>query len=62
MLFIKAVNVDDNSTEYFNLEKVLTISKYENGNTKIVMGAGLYWEVYSDSIEQVDILEYLNNN
>lgn len=62
MLFIKAVVVGSGKVQYFNLDKILTISKYDNGNTKILMGAGLYWEVYSNSIEQVNIIDILQNN
>ena len=48
--FIKAVT-EDNKTELFNLDKVMSISTRENGMVKILMGAGLYWDVYPDSIE-----------
>ena len=56
--FIKAVT-EDNKTELFNLDKVMSISTRENGMVKILMGAGLYWDVYPDSIEQIDCVKDL---
>ena len=54
--FIKAVT-EDNKTELFNLNKVMSISKRDNGMVKILMGAGLYWDVYPDSIEHIVCLD-----
>lgn len=60
MKFLKAKVCDsdkwlDGQTELFNLDQVLTIRKNRNGKTaKILMGAGLYWDVYVDSIELVE--------
>lgn len=46
----------DGKTEFFNLDKVLTIRPNGNGETvKILMGAGLYWDVYTDSLEVLDL-------
>ena len=56
--FIKAVT-EDNKTELFNLDKVMSISTRENGMVKILMGAGMYWDVYSDSIEYIDCINDL---
>ena len=51
MMFLKAVTLDG-ETEYFNAEKILSIKP--NGNAvKILMGAGLFWNVKRDSIEFV---------
>ncbi len=51
--FIKALTTDD-ETQLFNLERVLNITPYGNGTAKILMGAGLYWTVYAESVEIVD--------
>lgn len=56
--FIRATTTDGN-IELFNLENILTITPKANGNTKILMGAGLYWNVYTDSIEIVDCINDL---
>ena len=53
MLFIKAKTTDD-TTELFALDKILNITP-RGETTKILMGAGLFWRVYSDSIEILDL-------
>lgn len=53
MRFIKATTTDG-QTELFNLDKVLTITPYKT-QTKILMGAGMYWNVYSDSVRVLDL-------
>ena len=52
MMFIKA-KCTDGTVEIFNLDKVLNITPHKSGVSKILMGAGLYWNVYSDSIEPI---------
>lgn len=60
MRFLKAKVYDsdkwlDGKTELFNLDHILTIRPNSDGKTaKILMGAGLYWDVYVDTIELVD--------
>lgn len=54
MLFLKAVTTDG-QTEYFNTQNILTITKYKNGNFKILMGAGLYYTVKADTMELVEM-------
>jgi hypothetical protein len=56
--FLKAVT-EDNKTELFNLDKVMSISTRENGMVKILMGAGMYRDVYPDSIEYIDCINDL---
>ena len=51
--FIK-VKTTDGKTELFNLDRVLNITPYDSGTAKILMGAGLYWDIYTDSIEIID--------
>lgn len=60
MRFLKAKVCDadkwlDGKTELFNLDQVLTIRPNSDGKTaKILMGAGLWWDVYTDSVEFVE--------
>ena len=58
MKFIKAITTD-NQTELFNLDLILNITPRENGTTKILMGAGLYWLVYTNSIEVIECINDL---
>lgn len=51
MVFLKAVTMDG-KTEYFNAEKILSI-KPEGSAAKILMGAGLFWNVKRDSLQFV---------
>lgn len=53
MRFLKATSTDG-ETELFNLEKVLTITP-KGAQTKILMGAGLHWRVYTDSVQVLDL-------
>ena len=49
----------DGKIELFNLDQILNITPRANGTTKILMGAGLYWNVYTDSVEIVDCINDL---
>lgn len=50
MKFLKATSIDGD-TEYFNLDKILTVRPLPDGErVKILLGAGLYWTVYRDSM------------
>lgn len=51
--FLQATTTEG-KIELFNLDQILSIQPKSNGTTKILMGAGLYWNVYTDSIEIVD--------
>lgn len=62
MLFIKAVTTNYDTVNFFNLDKILNIIHHNDGTSKILMGAGLYWEVYTNTIEEVNILNHLQNN
>lgn len=53
MKYIQAETVDGD-IEIFNLERVLTIKPYPNGSAKILMGAGLYWHIKTDTIVLLD--------
>lgn len=54
MLFLKAV-ATDGQLEYFNTQNILSIRPLKNGCVKILMGAGLYWDVKADTIELVEL-------
>lgn len=51
MMFLKAVTLEG-KTEYFNTEKILSI-KPSGSAVKILMGAGMFWNVKRDSLEYV---------
>lgn len=53
MRVLKA-KTSNGKTEYFNLDKILTVVPGEE-YTKILMGAGLYWNVEAKSIEIEDL-------
>lgn len=57
-IFLKATTTEG-KTELFNLDRVLNITPNKNGTVKILMGAGLYWTVYADSIEYIDCINDL---
>ena len=50
MNLLKATTTEG-AIEYFNLDRILTLQPNEDGTKiKILMGAGLYWWVWADSI------------
>jgi hypothetical protein len=59
MLYLKA-QTTDGKTEYLNAQHILNITKHENGNFKILMGAALYWVVRADTIEFVELEDIFN--
>lgn len=48
MMFLK-VETLEGKTEYLNAEKIISINQ-EGKHVKILMGAGLFWRVKSDSL------------
>ena len=50
---IKSNDFHDGTTEIFNLDKIMTFCAHGD-NVKILMGAGMSWLVYRDSIELID--------
>ena len=45
------VTTTDGQTEYLNLDRILSLQPSEDGKrVKILMGAGLYWWVWAESI------------
>ena len=57
-VFLQATTVEG-ETEIFNLDRILTFRTYGNGTVKILMGAGLYWTVYANSIQPVECVNDL---
>lgn len=59
MVFLKAVTLEG-KTEYFNPDNILSIKP--NGDAvKILMGAGLFWNVKRDSLEFVHHEHMISN-
>lgn len=54
MKFLQATDIDG-TTEFFNLDKIVSIRPISENRVKILMGAGLYWTVYKTSIEIVNL-------
>ena len=59
MLFLKAI-ATDGQLEYFNTQNIISIRPLANGNIKILMGAGLYWDVKPNTIELVELENIFN--
>lgn len=60
MKFLKAVvsrpEAHEGDTELFNVSQIVNINPRKNGyEIKILMGAGLAWFVYKDSMEIVEL-------
>lgn len=60
MKFLKGIvsrpEAHEGDTELFNMSQILNIHPRENGyEVKILMGAGLAWFVYKDSLEIVEL-------
>jgi hypothetical protein len=51
MLFLKAQTLEG-KTEYFNAEKIMSI-KPDGSVIKILMGAGLFWNVKRGTLEWI---------
>lgn len=58
MKFLKATTIDGD-TEFFNLEKILAVRPLpDKERVKILMGAGLFWTVYKDSMIVWDLSDH----
>lgn len=60
MKFLKATissttDLYEGKTDFFNLDRILEIQPHKSGTSKILMGAGLYWDVYTDTMEIVEL-------
>lgn len=54
MQFLQATAIDG-ETEFFNLDKIISIRPIHGNRVKILMGAGLYWTVHKESIKIVTL-------
>lgn len=54
MKFLKAITTDGN-VEYFNVNKILSITPRKSGDVTILMGAGLYWHVKPETLVFIDL-------
>lgn len=54
------VTTTDGDLEYLNTERILSIQESKDGTkVKILMGAGLYWWVWADSLRLTSIKDLL---
>ena len=59
MRLLRAITTEGD-TEYFNIERILSLELSKNGEQyKILMGAGLHWRVWADSMKLVKIEEII---
>lgn len=59
MQLLKATTTEG-ETELFNIDRIISLKPSEDGSrVKILMGAGLYWWVWADSITQTNINEFI---
>lgn len=61
MILLRATTTDG-AREYFNPDKILTLKLSADGTrVKILMGAGLHWWVWADSIALTNINELMED-
>lgn len=54
------VTTTDGDLEYLNIERILSIQESKDGTkVKILMGAGLYWWVWADSLRLTSVQDLL---
>ena len=54
------VTTTDGDLEYLNIERILSIQESKDGTKiKVLMGAGLYWWVWADSLRLTNIQDLL---
>ena len=54
------VTTIEGTREFLNLDRILSIQESADGTKiKILMGAGLYWWVWADSLRTTNIQEFL---
>lgn len=56
------VTTIEGTREFLNLDRILSIQESADGTkVKILMGAGLYWWVWADSLRITNIQEFLSD-
>ena len=59
MRLLRAITTEGD-TEYFNIDRILSLRLSKNGEQyTILMGAGLHWRVFADSMKIVKIDEII---
>lgn len=53
MKWLKAITTDG-ETEYFNVDKIINIRPRKCGDVVILMGAGLYWHIKTETMVYID--------
>jgi len=54
------VTTTEGKREFLNLDRILSLQESADGTQiKILMGAGLYWKVWADSMRITNIQEFL---
>lgn len=62
MNYLKATTTEG-KREYFNLNNILTLQESADGaRIKILMGAGLSWWVWADSLKTLNINEIITED
>lgn len=62
MKYLKATTTEG-QREYFNLDRILSIQDSADGTKKkILMGAGLHWWVWADSLKITNINEIITED
>ncbi len=56
------VTTTEGKREFLNLDRILSIQESADGTqVKILMGAGLYWWVWADSMRVTNIQDFLSD-
>lgn len=56
---VERIALTDGQVELFNVDKILNITPYSDGLAKILIGAGMYHLVRTDSIQYIDCINDL---
>lgn len=54
MRFLKAITTDG-TTEYFNVDKILSLTPRKSGDVTVLMGAGLFWHIKPETMVFVEL-------
>lgn len=56
------VTTIEGTREFLNIDRILALQESADGTkVKILMGAGLYWWVWTDSLRTTNIYEFLSD-
>lgn len=54
MKFLKAITTNG-TTEYFNVDKILSLTPRKSGDVTVLMGAGLFWHIKPETMVFVEL-------